>query len=363
MPESKEKKVEFERKQRANTGCLRGILYFLIIFGTSLSLAIFGWNCANDVLALIKQDNEVAVSIPEDFTIRELSRELAELGVINRAWLFTLYCNYADAEEKIEPGHYIISSKLDYNAIVKSFVHIPERGEVTVRITEGKTLMETLTLIVDQGVGNLDSLIKAVEEEEFAFDFLEDLPFAPGRLEGFLYPDTYVFYTDAGARSILLKFLNNFSLKFTPKMRERLNAIEYGLNEILTIASLIEMEAANVAEMKEISAVIWNRLGNDNFPRLDIDATVYYLIPERKERGERLTAEDLAIDSPYNTRLHPGLPPGPICSPGIEAIRAALYPSNTRDYYYALHKDGTHRFFRDSDSFTRFRNSADFIFN
>ncbi|MDR0292724.1 MAG: endolytic transglycosylase MltG [Oscillospiraceae bacterium] len=361
MPEKKKMKVEFERKQRANTGCLRGILYFLIISGTSLFLAVLGWGCVNDVLALTKPDKEVTVSIPRDYTIPELSRELAELGLIEKPWLFTLYCNYSHAKDKIEPGSYTINSSLDYNAIIKSFVTVVEREVVEVRVIEGKNLEETFRLIAEQGVCGYEELLKAADEEEFSFDFLEDLPVRPGRLEGYLYPDTYLFYTDVSPRSVLLKFLNNFKLKLTPSMRNRLNTIEYDLNGILTIASMIEMEAASDSERNLISSVIYNRLGRDM--RLDIDATVYYLVPERKENQERLTAEDLEIDSPYNTRRYAGLPPGPICSPSYASIRAALYPASTKYLYYALDKERNHRFFNDSASFERFIKSKDFIFN
>jgi UPF0755 protein len=151
----------FEQKPKANTGCLRGILYFLCIISVSLFLSIFGWNCVNDVLALTKPDKPVEITIAEDFNIRELSRELAELGVINHAWLFNLFGSYSSAEDKIEPGTYIINSNLDYNAIVKSFINIPLREEVRVSIPEGLTLAETLALIADSGVSSFENLIRA----------------------------------------------------------------------------------------------------------------------------------------------------------------------------------------------------------
>jgi UPF0755 protein len=350
----------FEQKPKANTGCLRGILYFLCITVTSLFLAIFGWNCVNDVLALIKPDKTAQITIAEDFDIRELSRELADLGIINYAWLFNLFCEYTDAREEIEPGTYTVSSKLDYNAIVNSFVNIPIREEVRVVIPEGRTLLETLTIIANAGVNDLDNLIRAADEEEFAFSFLEDMPMQPGRLEGYLFPDTYVFFTNAGARSVLLKLLNNFNLKFTRNMRRSLDDMEYTLNEILTIASLIQMEAANVAEMKNISSVIHNRLNSNSMRRLEIDATSVYLMGGREHVNSALDVlAGREIDSPYNTFLYEGLPPGPICSPSIEAIRAALWPERTRYYFYALHVDRTHRFFENSTQFDRFIRSAD----
>lgn len=359
------KNIDFEQKKRANTGCLRGILYFLAITGTALFLAVFGWNCVNDVLALIKPEGEVTVTIPDDYTIPELSRTLKDLGVIEQAWLFTFYCNYSHAEETIEPGVYPIASDLDYNAIVKSFVTVYERSVVEVRITEGKSLMETLKLISEQGVSDLETLIKTADEEEFDYDFLEDVPMQPGRLEGYLYPDTYQFFTDDNPRTVLRKLLNNFSIKLAPSMRQRVDDIDYNLNEILTIASMVQLEAANISEMKDVASVIYNRLEkwSEDQRYLQIDAALVYMLGRDKE----VTREDInaakEIDSPYNTYMYTGLPPGPICSPSIEAIRAALYPSNSKYYYYAMGKDDAHHFFNDYNSFKKFTESKDFIYS
>jgi UPF0755 protein len=361
----KKKKLEFEHKKRANTGCLRGVLYLLFISGASLFLAVFGWNCANDVLALNKinkPDKEVSITIPTNFTIQELSKNLAKEGVIDRAWLFTLFCRFTSAQEKIEPGTFTINARLDYNAIVKSFVNRPVREEVLVVIPEGKNLLETLTILSEAGVASLEDLLRAADEEEFSHSFLQDLPMNPGRLEGYLYPDTYIFYTDWSPRSALSKMLSQFGTKLTPSVRTRLDGIQYDLNEILTIASLIQMEAATISEMRYISSVIWNRLASSRFPNLQIDATAVYLM---KMAGRPVdSAEDVLrgreIDSPYNTSLSPGLPPGPICSPGLEAIRAALYPASTNYYYYALSTDGTHEFFSNETAFNNFRRSNRF---
>jgi UPF0755 protein len=362
----KKEKLQFEKKARANTGCLRGVLYFLIIFVVSISLAVFGWNCVNDVLALNKPNIEAAITISENFTIPELARELADKGIINHAWLFTLFCNFSDAWEKIEPGEYTVSSKLDYNAIVKSFVNVPVREVVRVVVPEGKTLLETLQMLHDAGVCDIEDLIRAADEEDFNFDFLSDLPMFPGRLEGYLFPDTYDFYTQWNPRSALLKFLNTFQRQLTPSMRKRLDEPDFNfdLNELLTIASLIQMEAGNIPEMRDISSVIYNRLER-NMP-LELDATQVYLLRLR-DGIQPLTPADInaarSIVSPYNTFQNTGLPPGPICSPGGEAIRAALYPYKTNYLYYALHKDGHHEFFATREAFNRFLASDGFYLN
>jgi UPF0755 protein len=184
-----------------------------------------------------------------------------------------------------------------------------------------------------------------------------------GRLEGYLFPDTYIFYTDWNPRSAISKMLSQFGSVLTPSVRSRLDDIDFSLNEILTIASLIQMEAATISEMRNISSVIWNRLASSRFSTLQIDATAVYLM---KMAGREVnSAEDVLrgreIDSPYNTSLYPGLPPGPICSPGLEAIRAALYPYNTNYYFYALSRDRTHRFFNSEAEFNNFRRGSNFV--
>ncbi len=359
------KPIEFEKRKRANTGCLRGVLYFVLILVVSLFLAVFAWNCANDVLALSKSDKPVTVTIAEGYTISELSRNLKELGVIENSWLFTLYCNFSDAEEDIEPGTFEVNAKLDYHALVHSFVNRVERTTVQVKITEGKTLRETLRLIADQGVSNYETLLAAVATAELTdYPFLDEIPMNENRLEGYLYPDTYIFYSDSPPAAVFDKFLDNFDLKLTRTMRQQLEQIEYSLNEILTIASLIQMEAATISEMKNISSVIYNRLNSERYPRLELDATGVYIIG--RDGGE-LTPEQIyasrSIDNPYNTFMYEGLPPGPICSPSLDAISAALYPGNTDYYFYALGKDGVHHFFETESGFNNFINSSQFANN
>ncbi|MDR1669729.1 MAG: endolytic transglycosylase MltG [Oscillospiraceae bacterium] len=340
-------------------------MYFILILVVSSFLAVFAWNCANDVLALSKPDLPVSVTIAEDYTVSELSRNLKELGVIENSWLFTLYCNFSEAEKKIEPGTFAVNANLDYHALVGKFRNVTERKPVQVKVTEGKTLKETLRLIADQGVSKYETLLAAVGTAELDYPFLADIPMEPNRLEGYLYPDTYLFFTDASPAEVFQKFLDNFDVKLTNSMRSYLSEIDYDLNGILTIASLIQMEAASDSEMKNISSVIYNRLNSSNYRRLEIDASIVYLIG--RENGE-ITPEEIyagrtEIDSPYNTFQYEGLPPGPICSPSIEAIRAALYPGTENYYYYALSKDGDHHFFETQAGFERFINSDDFINN
>jgi UPF0755 protein len=175
------------------------------------------------------------------------------------------------------------------------------------------------------------------------------------RLEGFLFPDTYKFYVNDEPQRVIDKFLSNFKSRFSDEYMERAGELGYSVRQVLTIASMIEREAADDDERDMIASVIYNRLRDpDSFPYLQIDATIYYAI---EETGEEFS---LDIDSPYNTYTSTGLPPGPICSPGNASIRAALYPQDTDYYYYALSVSGYHEFFSYQSAFEEFINSEDF---
>lgn len=333
------------RRKLANTGCLRGALYFVVVVVVSLYLAVYAWNCVNDVLALIKSEGVATITVTEGYTIPELTQQLYEKGIIEKKWLFSFYCNYSEAEETIETGTYEIRKDLDYRSIVRTMRQKKERTVVSVLLREGLNVNETIDELVKAGVSNREALLEAVAEMEFNYSFLEELPMGSGRLEGYLYPDKYEFYSDESPRNILNKLVRNFDRKLRPSMRKYIDEkSDYDLNQILTIASMIQLEAANVAEMRNISSVIHNRLKSKELKRLQIDATLVYIIG----RENKITAADIvraqSIDSPYNTYMYEGLPPGPICSPSIDAISAALYPSKTSYYYYALTDEGVHEF-------------------
>ena len=183
-------------------------------------------------------------------------------------------------------------------------------------------------------------------------------------LEGYLFPDTYDFYKDDDAERVLGKMLDDFDYRFRDSMQDMISQLNDRLakmmeangydadyieshrltiREIVIVASLIEKETASNSESPKISSVIYNRLTNAQaYPYLDIDATILYALGEHKEE---LTAEDLKIDSPYNTRNHQGLPPGPIANPGLASLQAALNPEDTTYHYYALDNETkTHHF-------------------
>lgn len=370
------------RRRNYRTGCMGGVLFFLFVLCVSIILVVLGWMAANDVLALTKSEMTAEITLPEDiFTdtkveitdeegnvttdtivtadINYVADMLKQAGIIEYKFLFKLFAKFSDADKKIDPGTYVLSTSYDYRAIVTKLQTGSGASDTTlVTIPEGKTLIQTFELLDKAGVCSVEELIESATYTDFKYEFLNPTTLGDeNRLEGYLFPDTYEFWLDSSPDNVITKFLENFNAKFKKEMYARANEMDMTVHEIVTLASLIEMEAGNDEERPIIASVIYNRLGSDFYPYLQIDATIQYILDERKAE---LTETDLAIDNPYNTYFYPGLPPGPIANPGLASIESALYPEDTEYYFYALNKQGTHNFFTDYESAEAFTNSDEY---
>ena len=351
------------RRRYYRTGLVGGIMYFLFVICVSVALACFAWLAADDMLSLNKESLEAEVYVGSDMSVDQVATELQTKGLIRYRRLFALFGKFFHADEKIEPGTYNLSTKLDYRALIQNMHHYTgwtgeELATVKVTIPEGKTVMETFQILAEHGVCPYETLMECAATEVFDYSFLTDIPKGDAtRLEGYLFPDTYEFYADSSPKAAICRFLDNFGDRIGDRVTEQAAAQGYSLREILTVASLIEKEAGSDLERATIASVIYNRLQSTSYPYLQIDATIQYAMGEHKEH---LTNEDLQVDSPYNTYLYPGLPPGPIANPGLASIRAALNPESTGYYFYALNKNGKHEFFSSYSAFERFINSSNF---
>ena len=329
------------RRRPAGHSCLVTIMYVAFILGVSMFLSAFAILCANDVFAFVKPDRAAVVEITETDDAESVGEKLEDAGIVNYKTLFALYARLSKAEEKFKTGKYELSASLDYSAIARTLRRTSTYKE-TVRVTvpEGYTTKQIVELLVEKNVCAKEDLWEAIKNADFKYDFLKGLEKgSETRLEGFLFPDTYEFYVNDKATTVLGKFLTNFDNKLTDEMREDLKAADMTYAELVNIASLIEREAKRDDERAIVSSVIHNRLDKPNaYPYLQIDATIQYLT------GDVPTADDLKIDSPYNTYLYKGLPPTAIANPGIESLEAALYPEDTQYYYYVAREDGSHIF-------------------
>ena len=362
-------------KNENKSGLAGGALYFLFVISVSIILACLAWAAATDVLGFKSSDTVAQITLDKDkFTYQEVkvkdddgniktkkvhyadmsyvADQLKNNGIIKYKWLFKLFGSVYNADEKIDPGTYELKAIYDYKALVKKMTS-GSAAMVTKKITfpEGYTMRQIFKKLNDEGVCDYDELMDAAANSTFNYSFLEGTEKGDAnRLEGFLFPDTYEFYEGMPAATAINKLLEVFHYKMTAEMLEWQEESGYTMREIVTIASMIEKEAANDTEQYTIASVIYNRLKKD-WP-LQIDSTTLYEYPDHEGAP---TAEMLAKDSPYNTRISKGLPPSPICSPGITSIRAALQPSSTNYMYYALNTaTGQHEFFKTADAFNAF---------
>jgi len=335
-------------------GCLNSIFYVMFVLGASMLLAASMIFVANDAFAFIKEEKSATVVIPKDASGKEVAEILKDAGLIDYPFFFQLYAKITKSDQKFKAGTYELDSKMDYTRISANLkLEKREVNIVRVTIRPGLTQEETLRLLADEGVSTYELLAECAKNHDFNYSFIKELPKTDNRLEGYLFPDTYEFYKNSvnnrGEEIIqapeisLSKILSNFSRKFSDEYKSQAAALDYSIQEIMTIASMIEREGRKDDERPVISSVIHNRLESKNFPRLQIDATVQYVLPQHKEV---LTQEDLDTDSPYNTYIIEGLPPGPIASPGLRSIEAALYPDESNYYYYVAKADGYHIFSR-----------------
>ena len=369
------------RGREYKSGCLGGIMYAVFIICVSIVLACFAWMAASDALALNQDNFSAMVTLPtsafetktvdtfdengkkigtERVTtadIEYVSTALKEAGLIEYRWLFEAFCKISHADTKLTPGSYELKSTYDYRALIQN-MRAGSGAAQTIKVTfpEGFTMYQIFKRLEEKEVCSFDALVDAAENYKYNYSFLEGLePGDMSRLEGYLFPDTYEFYVGMQASSAINKFLQRFHYILTADLLKQAEDRGMSLQEIITIASLIEKEAAvdperGVDERARVASVIYNRL--DAGMTLGIDAALLYEYPEHVGAP---TSEMLTADTPYNTRLHTGLPPTPICNPGLDAIKAALNPESTSFYYYALDTEtGTHRFFTNEWDFNNF---------
>ncbi len=351
-------------------GCLGGLMYAVFIICISVILACFGWMCASDVLALNKTERESTITLSKDAfsqvekeikdengkvtgkktvtvaDIDHVAQQLKNGGLIEYKWLFKLYAQISNAGEKVAPGTYKLSTSFDYRALVKN-MDVGTESMVPIKITfpEGYTMAQIFAKLEENDICTAEELYYAAANYDYgaSYKFLENVEVGDAqRLEGFIFPNTYDFYQGEQASSVINKFLRALHYKITADTWKQCENYGFSFKQAMTIASMIEKEAANDEERAIISSVIHNRLNADM--TLGIDASILYEFPDFA--GMSVPDEIINHDSPYNTRLYKGLPPTPICNPGIASLNAALKPASTNYYYYALNAEtGTHEFF------------------
>lgn len=289
---------------------------------------------------------------PIPFTIQPgengatIATRLERQGVISNAELFRLLLRYWGVDQQLEAGDYSLRRNMPMSEVVSQLQHGRLLAK-TITIREGLRAEEVAHLLAVEGLVDQEEFIRLVRDDTFHYDFLRDRPAtAPKTLEGFLFPDTYQFAVNISTTTLIDTMLRNFDRRVTIEMRQQ--ALNNGLTlyQALTLASIVEREAVVAEERPVIASVYLNRLRQGIY--LEADPTVLYGKGYNAAAGSwwaPLKAEELrTIDSPFNTYIHPGLPPGPICSPGLASLEAVLNPAKTEYLFFLAKGDGSHAF-------------------
>lgn len=279
-------------------------------------------------------DTRVTLTIRRGSTFREAADSLRAHGVIASARLFGYYAARRGRDRTIRYGTYVIRKGSSWDEVLESLRR--GRGIVnTVTIPEGWPLWETLPQLARTFELPLDSFEVAVRDTAL----LRRLDIPAPTLEGYLFPDTYVFPASATARQIVTMMVERFESVWKPEWTERLREVRMSRHQIVTLASIVEKEVRRGEERPIVAAVYLNRL-KIRMP-LQADPTVQYA---KRVRPGRVLYRDLRVDSPYNTYRNPGLPPGPIAAPGAASLEASLYPAKVPYRFFVAHPDGHHEF-------------------
>lgn len=285
-------------------------------------------------------DSVVIVNIQQGSGSSVIAGILKENDLIKSELAFKVEARIGNKSANFKAGTYAFSKSMSTGKIIDTIVSGKTAGK-TFTVAEGQALYKLADQLDSEGIVDKKEFYKEVENGKFDYDFIKYLPDGPTRLEGFLYPDTYEVAVDASAHDvidIMLKRFDNVIGKDYYKQAKEKNKTIY---EIITAASVIQKEAGSVDEMKKVSSVIENRIKKD-MP-LQMDSIISYI---NKDDKIRATYSDIAVDSDYNPYTNKGLPPGPICSPGKDAIDAALSPDTTKYIYFVASSkmDGTNVF-------------------
>lgn len=276
----------------------------------------------------------VQITIQPGTGLSKIANKLQETGVVRSAIVLKLLARWQQQAGQVQAGNYLFSSPATPGEVLNRLI----RGDVekvSLTIPEGFTLQQIIARIAKAGFGDRNQLL----ELAYSADFISSLSINADSLEGYLFPETYLFAPGIDAAALLKMLVEQFKSQIDPKLEQEAHQLGMNLHQWLTLASIIEKETGVVAEMPLISSVFHNRL--QRRMRLQTDPTVIYGI---ENFDGNITRKHLTTFTPYNTYMIPALPPGPIASPGLAALKAAVRPAETDLLYFVSRGDGSHKF-------------------
>ena len=361
-PVRKRKKRRKKKKYTNHTRTMGHVFLGVVLSVAAICVGVFlAWKVIvglMDYTGMAKKSHEADIVIDSTMNVDDITETLHENGIIEMPWLFKTYINMNDEAEGFLDGEYTVNSTMSYSNIITLLKTVRQyTNTVTVMIPEGYNAQQIGQLLEENLVCRADDFEKYYRSKLEKYDFEEQITVTENRfyaLEGYLFPDTYEFYviddlpdkpsmdTSQYAKQAAEKMYSNFQNKITKKMYARAKELGMTFDEVVTLASIIQKEGTNEENMANISSVFHNRLENMyEYPHLQSDTTDNYIedVIRPNIPSSSLALYENVITA-YDTYTCEGLPAGPICSPGLEAINAALYPAETDYYYFLSSSDG-----------------------
>ena len=312
-----------------------GIILATLVICVSVVLSLFIIVIGRDVLGIESQSSSFTIKIPEGSTSSDIADQLYNEGVIYYKNVFLAIARFKGADGNMYPGDLDVAYNMSYADIIDSLMVMRDAKEtVTVTFPEGITLLDAAQILEQNGVCDADDFIYTFNSSVFGFEFEKYVSSSSLKLyknEGYLFPDTYEFYVGDSAYNVVKKIKTRTDEILNSEAIDRAAEIGMNIDEVVVLASIVQREASNVDDMRNIASVFLNRLADpEGFPNLQSDTTYSYIENVIKNV---LSVEYQEMYDAYDSYTCVGLPVGAICNPGLDAINAVLYPNDT-DYYY-----------------------------
>ena len=335
-PRRRKRKRKKKKRYRSRVPGILILVTLILSVSICLSLVIIAFG--KDIMGIGKNDSTHLMVIPEGSSTDEIAAMLEEEGIIRSPECFKLFSRLRKSDEQYIAGEHFVRPNMAYEAIIDELTSIHEEEQETVEITfpEGINIYEAADILEENQICSASEFIFYFNSGGYGFKFEDKLPtdttLKLNRMEGYVFPDTYFFYTNMEPEQVCQKIYLNFDSKMTDERYQKMEQLGLTLDQLITLASIVQKEAATTDTMTMVASVFWNRLRNPEvFPLLQSDPTSNYANDVIRPH---MDVYDKTIIDAYDTYVGPGLPPGAICNPGIEAIDAVLADVKSNYFYF-----------------------------
>jgi UPF0755 protein len=305
---------------------------FIIILAGGAGLAVW-WNWATRPYS--ENEKSEIIVVTQGMTASQIAQELERRHLIRNAWAFRILASQQKADSKLFAGEYLLSATMSPQEMIEKLITGPEVAAVRITIPEGYTTNQIISVLESKGLGTVEEYKKIIANSNFDYSFLQEIPKGETRLDGFLFPDTYFVDKKATPLMIIDMMLKRFEKEVTAEAQTKLQELHLSIHEWVILASIVERETGKDTDRPIIAGVFMNRL-RIGMP-LQSDATVAYVLGTNKYIH---SLEDIKVQSPYNTYVNKGLPPGAIGSPGHAALDSVVNMTKSDYLYFVAKKDG-----------------------